>query len=342
VFLEMAGICHKYHVLRLALNGVGPKKTSRLIIKDLLFDGVPVRVYWPNATTTGTRRGMVYLHGGVGLIGSICKLFQKCLELWVILFRLAPEHPCPAQLNDCITATIYFLKNAEDYGVDPKRIVIGGDSSGGTLATVVAQHLVFRRALPRVRAQALFYPFLQAVDFNLPSYQQNQSVPTLLKKRAIRLGLDYYNKKIKDMDGIMRNAHVPEYIWVKCKKWISADNIPEEFKARGYVPQVPAPFSEKLYEMYKEVFDPIFSPLLAEDCVIRQLPETFILTCEYDIVRDDGLLYKKRLEDNGVPVTWNHDHEGFHGILFGIDYGRLEFPGARRNLEKFTLFLQKL
>ncbi|KAF7237596.1 Arylacetamide deacetylase-like 4, partial [Varanus komodoensis] len=71
VFLEMAGICHKYHVLRLALNGVGPKKTSRLIIKDLLFDGVPVRVYWPNATTTGTRRGMVYLHGGVGLIGSI-------------------------------------------------------------------------------------------------------------------------------------------------------------------------------------------------------------------------------------------------------------------------------
>ncbi|KAL8198551.1 UNVERIFIED_CONTAM: hypothetical protein K2H54_015718 [Gekko kuhli] len=254
-------------------------------------------------------------------------------------FRLSPEYPPPIQSEDCLTAAGHFLKYAKDYGVDPNCIVVAGDSSGATGAAALCQQLVGRVDLPRIRAQVLLYPFVQAVDFNLPSYQQNHSVPILFKKRAISLGFKYFKMKDIDIARLMQNAHIPENMRVKYKKWVSADHIPDEFKVRGYVPVEPAPFSVELYELAKPALETWFSPLLAEDEIIRQLPETFLLTCEYDVLRDDGLLYKKRLEDNGVPVTWLHLKDGFHGIVFPIDFGPPEFRSTRSSMKHITHFL---
>nr|XP_060614774.1 arylacetamide deacetylase-like 4 [Anolis sagrei ordinatus] len=348
---ERLGICQRYTVWRIMFNGIPLlKKSSALIIKDLLFDDVPVRVYWPKTSSSGNRRGMIYLHGGVGLFGSI-KAYERVNRyisrrsdsvVVCVGFRLAPENPFPLPVLDCCTATIHFLKNATKYGVDPNRIAVCGDSSGGTFAAAVCQHLATKKDLPKLRAQLLIYPFLQAVDFNLPSYQQNHSIPVLFKKRAIKWGATYLTGRIVNVDGLMKNAHVPQDLQAKYKKWVSADHIPDEFKARGYVPLEAAPFCEELYELCKEGFHPMFSPLLAEEDVIRQLPETFLLTCEYDVVRDDGLLYKKRLEDNGVPVTWHHVKDGFHGILFLIDVGPLEFKCTRQHFRYVINFLKCL
>lgn len=261
---------------------------------------------------------------------------------FIFRYRLSPEYAPPIQNQDCLTAAVHFLKNAKDYGVDPNCIVIGGDSSGASGAAALCQELVGRGDLPRVRAQILMYPFLQALDFNLPSYQQNQSVPILFKKRAISLGFRYFKTKTDDLAQIMKNAHVPEDVKEKYKKWVSADNIPDEFKAKGYSPVVPAPFSKRLYELTKPALETWFSPLLAEDEIIRRLPETFLLTCEYDVLRDDGLLYKKRLEDNGVPVTWHHLRDGFHGICYPIDLGPLEFASTRISMKNIIHFLRGL
>ncbi|KFV19531.1 Arylacetamide deacetylase-like 4, partial [Tauraco erythrolophus] len=230
-------------------------------------------------------------------------------------YRLAPEHPYPAQFEDCLTATIHFLRNAQDYGVDPSRIIICGDSSGGTLTAAVAQALVNRRDLPKLRAQILIYPYLQCVDFDLPSYQQNEKVPILIKERTLVLGLKYLNIDPRLKEALFQGYHVPEDLRLKYQKWVSVDNIPHEFKARGYKPSTKHPPSEEIYTQVKPLFDTVFSPLLAEDSVIARLPEAFILTCEFDVLRDDGLLYKKRLEDHGIKVTWCHLQEGFHGTV---------------------------
>ncbi|NXU83400.1 ADCL4 protein, partial [Xiphorhynchus elegans] len=230
-------------------------------------------------------------------------------------YRLAPKHPFPAQFQDCLAATTHFLRNAQDHGVDPSRVTICGDSSGGTLTAAVAQALGNRRDLPKLRAQILIYPFLQAVDFNLPSYQQNEGVPVLLKERTLIMGLKYINKDWSFIPELFKGRHVSEDLRVKYQNWVSPDYIPQEFKTRGYKPSQTHPPSEELHEYYKPLFDPVFSPLLAEDSVIAQLPETFILTCEFDVLRDDGLLYKKRLEDHGIKVTWCHLQEGFHGTV---------------------------
>ncbi|XP_060125408.1 arylacetamide deacetylase-like 3 [Zootoca vivipara] len=266
------------------------------------------------------------------------------ISYFLFSFRLAPEHPYPVPVLDSLTAVIHFLKNAKEYGVDPSRIAIVGESSGGTFATAICQELVTREDLPRVRAQVLIYPFLQGMDFNLPSYQQNHSIPPLFRKRAAKFGFAYLTGKTINVpvDGILKGAHVPPVLREKYKKWISADNIPEEFKARGYVPVAPAPFSEDLYEQVKRGAETMFSPLLAEDDIIRQLPETFILTCEYDVLRDDGLLYKKRLEDNGVPVTYHHLPDGLHGILGLVGLGPLEFPSSKKCMQDVVEFLKGL
>ncbi|NXC41323.1 ADCL4 protein, partial [Penelope pileata] len=231
-------------------------------------------------------------------------------------YRLAPEYPYPTQFEDCLTATIHFMKTAQDYGVDPARIIVCGDSSGGTLTAAVAQALVNRRDVPKLRAQILIYPFLQAVDFNLPSYQQNATIPILIRERTVYLGLKYISKDLNSMHKILEGCHVPEHLRQKYRKWLTPDNIPHEFKVRGYTPHTaPPPCPDEICEIAKPCFEPVFSPLLCEDSVIAQLPETFILTCEYDVLRDDGLLYKKRLEDHGIKVTLCHLEEGFHGTI---------------------------
>ncbi|NXY22801.1 ADCL4 protein, partial [Atrichornis clamosus] len=255
---------------------------------------------------------------------TCCYLSRKTNSVVVSVgYRLAPEHPFPAQFEDCLTATIHFLRTAQDHGVDPSRIVICGDSSGGTLTAAVAQALVDRRDLPKLRAQILIYPFLQSVDFNLPSYQQNERIPILLKERTLALGLKYINKDLYYIKDLFKGSHVSEDERLKYHKWVSPDYIPHEFKTRGYKPSPTYPPSKEACEQAKPMFHPVFSPLLAEDSVVAQLPEAFILTCEYDVLRDDGLLYKKRLEDHGIKVTWCHLQEGFHGTVFLALFGRV-------------------
>ncbi|KFP81598.1 Arylacetamide deacetylase-like 4, partial [Apaloderma vittatum] len=246
-----------------------------------------------------------------------CRYFARNSNSVVVSvgYRLAPKHPYPTQFEDCLTAATHFMRTAQDYGVDPSRIIICGDSSGGTLAAAVAQALANRGDLPKPRAQILIYPFLQSVDFNLPSYQQNKDIPILLKERTIVLGLKYLNIDLETMKLMSKWSHVPEDLQLKYQKWVSADCIPHEFKTRGYTPSTPLPLLKDVATQFQPVFDPVFSPLLAEDSVIARLPEAFILTCEYDVLRDDGLLYKKRLEDHGVKVTWCHLQDGFHGTV---------------------------
>uniref|UniRef100_A0A8C6ZQN3 Alpha/beta hydrolase fold-3 domain-containing protein n=1 Tax=Nothoprocta perdicaria TaxID=30464 RepID=A0A8C6ZQN3_NOTPE len=370
-FLEKIGITSEVHVLRTAMDGIPPLKDNNLLIKDLSFDKIKVRIYQPKTPTTGRRRGVLYFHGGVGRFGSILQDFfffntsylqesvnekmptgpftrsdyAKSLSL-TFRYRLAPEYPYPTQFEDCLAATVHFMKIAEDYGVDPARVIVCGDSSGGTIAAAVAQAMTNRKDLPKLRAQILIYPFLQAASFNLPSYEQNRGVPVLLKKRTLILGLKYLNKEESVLDAVLKGAHVPRDLDLKCKEWLNPDNIPEDFKSRDY--QVKGVYQEKQYSedlcrQAKPILDPIFSPLLAEDSVIAQLPETFLLSCEFDVLRDDVLLYKKRLEDHGIKVTWCHLEQGFHGIIFLANYGRLaSFKTANKGLQMIADFLKSI
>lgn len=106
--------------------------------------GVRLRIYRPNARRD--RGALIYFHGGGWVIGSLDTHDDVCRKLAMFLdhvvisvdYRLAPEHPFPAPLDDCLAATRWIHENAVELGIDPNRLAVGGDSAGGNLAAVVA------------------------------------------------------------------------------------------------------------------------------------------------------------------------------------------------------------
>ncbi|XP_048354146.1 arylacetamide deacetylase-like 4 [Sphaerodactylus townsendi] len=347
---EKLGICSQITFVRFVLNVSPAGNKSNLSIWDTKFEQVPVTIYQPNSPSTQPRKGLIYLHGGCGIFGSkrgyerVCRHLARKSDSVVVYveYRLAPEHRHPAQLLDCLTAATYFLKNSKDYGVDPNCIILAGESSGGALVAAICRELVKSSTTPKIRAQILIYPFLQIMDLSLPSHQQNHCGPGLTRMRAMKLGLLYIKGESQDVNIFINNAHVPEVMKTKYKKWISADCVPEEFKVRGYKPPLPVPFSKELYKQARLNDESMLSPILDEDAVIQQLPQTYLLTCEYDLIRDDGLLYKKRLEENNVALTWKHIKEGFHGFLMFIEAGPLEFSCSKTACEDIVQFIKGL
>lgn len=118
---------------------------------------------------------LVFFHGGGMLVGDLdthdepCRLLCQHGQMQVLSvnYRLLPEHPVPAAIEDGIDAMHWAHAHATKLGADPDRIVIGGDSAGGNLATVISQQLTDHPVQPV--AQLLIYP---AVDMHgeYPSY----------------------------------------------------------------------------------------------------------------------------------------------------------------------------
>ena len=108
---------------------------------------------------------LLYLHGGGWVIGApethedICRALANRVGAVVISpdYRLAPEHPFPAALTDCAQALQHIVAQSQSLGVDPARIIVGGDSAGGNLAAVLAL-LARDGQVPPVLAQLLIYP----------------------------------------------------------------------------------------------------------------------------------------------------------------------------------------
>ncbi len=109
-------------------------------------DGIGVRIYRPVATEA-LSPALVYFHGGGWVNGSpathdgiVRALARHSGRVAVSVdYRLAPEHPFPAGLDDAWSATRWVAQAAGDLGIDTGRIAVAGDSSGGTLAAVVAR-----------------------------------------------------------------------------------------------------------------------------------------------------------------------------------------------------------
>jgi len=125
--------------------------------------GVAMRLYRPVAV--GVHPVLVYYHGGGWTIGDLdthdvlCR--QLCASAGVAVvavdYRLAPEHPFPAAVDDCLAATRWLQAHATSLGLDGLRLAVGGDSAGGNLAAVVSL-LLRDLGAPAPALQLLIYP----------------------------------------------------------------------------------------------------------------------------------------------------------------------------------------
>ena len=131
--------------------------------------GVPVRVYRPD-TGPGSRPLVVYFHGGGWVMGdldrqdSTCRTIAGRAQAVVVNvgYRLAPEYPYPAALNDCCEATAWAILHAAEWGADPNKAIVGGPSAGGNLAAAVAISRRDHGIEPPLVGQLLLWPVLDA------------------------------------------------------------------------------------------------------------------------------------------------------------------------------------
>ena len=135
-------------------------------VRELRAGSVRVLVFTPDGPRE-PRPALLWLHGGGYVIGApeqdaiLCARFSKALQAVVVSvdYRLAPEHPYPAGLDDCVVAYDFLQRDAAALGIDPSRVIIGGASAGGGLTAALALKLHDTKR-PAPRMQLLVYPMV--------------------------------------------------------------------------------------------------------------------------------------------------------------------------------------
>jgi acetyl esterase len=172
------------------------------VVADVDADGVPCRLY----ATRPDVPVLVYLHGGGWSMGSVDTHDALCRRIadrsgcavLSVGYRLAPEHPAPAAVDDAETVLGWVRTQGAAMGVDALRLAIGGDSSGGQIATVVARRQ--RDAAMPLDYQVLVYPAIDPMtaseshaelgDYGLDRASMQLAWQTYAPDPAARFGPD--------------------------------------------------------------------------------------------------------------------------------------------------------
>ena len=238
----------------------GPKEDVAGI-EDLTYTSaghrIRARLYRPD-DAIGT---ILFIHGGGWVVGSLdthdgsARALANATPANVlsIEYRKGPEHPFPDAVTDVNAALDWLLAKGAALGLDTTRIVLCGESAGGTLAAVLARHARDRGIT--LAGQALIYPPTDA-----------------------RMGSASY-----------RTAATGYYLAARSMEWFYHHYLPGE-----------------------QVVHPDASPLLAEN--LAGLPPAYVVTAEFDPLRDEGRAYAARLIEAGNDVTYREMRGAIHGL----------------------------
>jgi acetyl esterase/lipase len=165
-----------------------------LRVQNRSIDGpagpINIRIYWP-PTDHGTPPVLLFFHGGGFVVGDLDTHDGTCRQHAVgasavvvsVEYRLAPEHPYPAAVDDAWAATQWVAQHGSEIGADADRLAVAGDSAGGTISAVIAQRArdcadSADGVGPKLLFQLLWYPSTMW-DPSLPSFTENADAAVL-------------------------------------------------------------------------------------------------------------------------------------------------------------------
>lgn len=179
-------------------------------VRDLRAAGpagpIPLRFYrGQGCEAARPQPALVYFHGGGWVIGDldshdqICRALANAARRIVVAvdYRLAPENKFPAAVEDALAATRWIAEHAAELGVDPGRLVVGGDSAGGNLAAVVALTARHDPRLP-IGAQLLIYPGTDMSRERASHRRHAEQLP--LTRSAMQWFLGHYLADARDRE----------------------------------------------------------------------------------------------------------------------------------------------
>jgi acetyl esterase/lipase len=234
---------------------------------------------------------------------------------------LSPQNPYPAGLDDATDVISYVFNNAEDLGTDPRRIAVGGDSSGGNLAAAAQLRKEMRG---KIAMLLLLVPVLQAVNVKPTSFTENAGY--LHKSinnpdQAIHFLL-YLNLDLSLLSAFRNNQHTSidfkrgKYRFLfDQKKYLPAEYIRSE-ELRKKKSDIYDSSNETLFDEIKDkLTNPTIFPLMASDDDLSHFPFTYVMAAGYDIIRDDAIMFAERLRHLKKKVQLAYFPDGFHNDL---------------------------
>ena len=196
------------------------------------------------------------------------------------------------------------------------------------MASVINRKLIEDNII-RPKLKVLIYPILQFFDFALPSYKEFMSKNILgnIDDENFKNFIHYFTGFEVD-DSILDNGHSTSYDKEsELSKYVDKSLLPEKYKKEEFY----KPISEQLnstidMNLKNLILQPDISPLLVSDSTLKDYSaqHTYVLTVGQDILRDDGLIYVKRMNNLNLNVKHDHYENLFHGI-FGLLHGPLKF-----------------
>lgn len=239
-------------------------------VEDRDAAGVPVRVYRPS--DRADLPVVVFFHGGgwtladVDVYDPTARAVAAASGAVVVSvgYRLAPEHPFPAPLDDCWHALEWVARNAGGLGADGSRLVVMGDSAGGNLAAVCAL-LARDRGGPRLALQVLVYPVTDTA-FDTGSYAQNGQ-GHVLEAAQMRWFLDCYTRGGADpSDWRIAPLRAPDVAGVAPALVITAEHDPLRDEGEAYAARLEAAGVPVELRRHDGMVHPFFSlPALLDD-----------------------------------------------------------------------------
>jgi len=205
---------------------------------------VPIRIYRPSADRP--LPVLVYFFGGGWTLGTIdtsdgvCRALTNAVGCVTITvgYRLAPEHKFPAAVEDCYAATRWITEHAVDLGVDPDRMAVGGDSSGGNLAAAVTL-LARDRGGPKLTHQLLVYPNTDYLS-DTPSLRENDD-PLLFNRWSSDWYWGHYLAAPEDgVDPLASPLRAPDHSGLPSATIITAEYDPLRDQGEAYAHQLTA------------------------------------------------------------------------------------------------------
>lgn len=266
---------------------------------------VPIRVYTPkynNASEQQRKPVMLWVHGGGCVSGEMAQDDNICRrvvlqENWVVVtvdYRLAPEHIFPAALEDVYVVLRWVEQHIANYGGDLENVIVGGESSGGYLATAVtALHLDMARN-----------------DYNNLSFPAN-SVP-------FSADFDAHYAKVG-----------PSSLQIKATWFVypplegfTTDNI----RLSTIHGMLPARNMDQMWKMYAgssstletllQIGDYRFAPVFMPQELLAQFPPSVWVIAKHDVLATEGLSFAKRLQEQGRSIQVLMYPRSIH-IFFG-------------------------